>query len=87
MMVRWTLTDLDSATELRNRLNLYNIEEVLTWDSLRWFGHLQRMDVSTWPRKALDKQVARRNQVVFSNNILSTTTLRSFLMVYPRDLF
>ena len=51
MMLRWIcsskLADGDSATEIRNRLNLYNIKEVLTWNRLRWFGHLQRMDVST----------------------------------------
>ena len=53
VMVRWIcLLKLADVAEQRNRLNLYNMQ---------WFGHLQRMDVSTWPRKAPDIQVAGRN--------------------------
>ena len=54
-MIRWIcsskIADRDPLHELRSRLGLASIEEVLRWNRLRWFGHLQRMDDNSWPRK------------------------------------
>ena len=54
-MIRWIcsskLADRDPLNELRSRLGLSSIENVLRWNRLRWFGHLQRMNVNSWPRK------------------------------------
>ena len=37
--------------ELRSRLGLCSIENVLRCGRLRWYGHVQRMDPDTYPRK------------------------------------
>ena len=54
-MIRWIcsskIADRESLHMLRSRLGLASIEEVLRWNRLRWFGHLQRMDKNSWPRK------------------------------------
>ena len=54
-MIRWIcsskIVDRDPLDELRSRLGLASIDNVLRWNRLRWFGHLQRMNVDSWPRK------------------------------------
>ena len=54
-MIRWIcsskIADRDSLHELKSKRGLASIEEVLRWNRLRWFGHLQRMDKNSWPRK------------------------------------
>ena len=55
MMIRWIcstrLAERISSDELRSRVGLCSIEDVLRRGRLRWFGHLQRMDPEIWPRK------------------------------------
>ena len=65
MMIRWIcsakLTDRIPSNELRGRLHLSGVEDMLRWGRLRWFGHLQRMDDETWPKKILDFAIDGRN--------------------------
>ena len=55
MMIRWIcsakLRDKVPSEELRSRLGLCSIENVLRYGRLRWYGHVQRMDPGTYPRK------------------------------------
>ena len=55
MMIRWIcsakLRDKVPSEELRSRLRLCSIENVLRCGRLRWYGHVQRMDPDTYPRK------------------------------------
>ena len=48
-MIRWmcgvTLKDRKSSEELRDRLGIPNLKDSLRQNRLRWFGHVQRMDV------------------------------------------
>ena len=48
MMVRWicgvTLRDRKSSKELRDRLGLEDIRNMLRRNRLRWFGHVERMN-------------------------------------------
>ena len=64
MMIRWIcgtkLTDKIPSNELRGRLGLNNIEEMLQWGRLRWYGHVLRMSPDVWPRKVLDVKVEGR---------------------------
>ena len=54
-MIRWIcsakLRDKVPSEELRSRLGLCSIENVLRCGCLRWYGHVQRMDPDTYPRK------------------------------------
>ena len=65
MMIRWIcsakLTDKIPSNELRDRMGLCSIQEILKCGRLRWYGHLQRMDPDMWPRKVLDMKVEGRN--------------------------
>ena len=49
MMIRWmcnvSLKDGRSSDELRDKLGIPDITEVLRKNRLRWFGHVMRMDV------------------------------------------
>ena len=60
MTIRWIcytkLTDKIPSDEVRSRLGLCSIENVLRRGLLPCYGHLQRMDPDTWPRKA-DKTI------------------------------
>ena len=38
-------------------MGISSIEDVIRYNSLRWFGHLQRMDEEKWPRKILNFEV------------------------------
>ena len=54
-MIRWIcaskLSDREPVKSLRARLGLASVDEVIRWNRLRWYGHLQRMDKNRWPRK------------------------------------
>ena len=60
-MIRWIcsvkLSDRFSLDELRARLYINPIVEELRWNRLRWYGHIQRMPLDTWPRKVLELEV------------------------------
>ena len=64
MMIRWIcsakLRDKVPSEELRSRLGLGSIENALRCGRLRWYGHVQRMDPDTWPRK-VDKTIVTGN--------------------------
>ena len=54
IMIRWIfstkLAYKISSDDLRSRLGLCSIENVLRHGNLCWYGHLQCMDPDTWPR-------------------------------------
>ena len=64
IMIRWIcsakLSDKVPSEELRSRLGLGSIENALRCGRLRWYGHVQRMDPDTWPRK-VDKTIVTGN--------------------------
>ena len=61
MMIRWIcsakLADKIPSEELRMRLGLNSIDEMLHWGRLRWYGHLLRMTPDVWPRRVMDVKV------------------------------
>ena len=63
-MIRWIcsakLRDKVPSEELKSRLGLGSIENALRRGRLRWYGHVQRMDPDTWPRK-VDKTIVTGN--------------------------
>ena len=63
-MIRWIcsakLRDKVPSGELISRLGLGSIENALRCGLLRWYGHVQRMDPDTWPRK-VDKTIVTGN--------------------------
>ena len=64
-MVQWIcsrkLTETLSTEQLRARLGLHNIQDVVRASRLRWYGHLQRMDNEKWPRKITTLEVKGQN--------------------------
>ena len=57
-MVRWIcsakLCEKIRMSDLRTRMGISNIEDVIRCNRFHWFGHLQRMDEEKWPRKILN---------------------------------
>ncbi|XP_057306914.1 uncharacterized protein LOC130645075 isoform X1 [Hydractinia symbiolongicarpus] len=57
-MVRWmcnaSLRDRKSSDELRNRLSIRRIKDVIQIRRLNWLGHLERMKGDNWVRKCRD---------------------------------
>ena len=41
-------------------MSISNIKDVIRYNHLQWFGHLQRMDEEKWPRKMLNFEVNGR---------------------------
>ena len=64
MMIRWmcgvTLKDRCKSEELRKRLDIEDVADVVRKSRLRWFGHLERKDERDWVS-------ACRNIVVLGN--------------------
>ena len=52
VMFRWmcgvTLKDKFPTVELRRRLGIEGVVEVMRWGRLRWFGHVERKEVDDW---------------------------------------
>ena len=52
VMLRWlrgiTLRDKVSTVELRRRLGIEGVMEVVRRGRLRWFGHVERKEVDDW---------------------------------------
>ena len=44
-------------SDLRTYMGIPSIEDVIRYNSLRWFDHLRHMDEEKWPRKILNFQV------------------------------
>ena len=44
-------------SDLRTRMGISSIEDVIRYKRLRWFGHLQFMDEEKWPRKIINFEV------------------------------
>ena len=57
-MIRWmcntSLKDRKSSGELRSRLGIHSIRDVIQARRLRWFGHLERMEGDNWVSKCRD---------------------------------
>ena len=60
-MIRWmcnkSLRDRKASAELRERLGLLSIKEVISRNRLRWFGHVERMKLSSWARRIVEVEV------------------------------
>ena len=60
-MVRWIcssrLTDKISTAQLRERLGIFSIEDLLRQGRLRWFGHVKRLDDESWQKKVLTYEI------------------------------
>ncbi len=46
-----------SSDELRDRIGLAGIRDFVRKRRLRWFGHVERMDVDNWVKKCRDLDV------------------------------
>ena len=57
-MIRWmcgvTLRDRKSSEELRQRLGVESIRECIRKGRLRWFGHIERREDSSWIKRCRD---------------------------------
>ena len=60
-MIRWIcstrLIQKISTSQLRERLGILSLEDLLMQSRLRWFGHIRRMDDQCWPKKVLNHTV------------------------------
>ena len=60
-IIRWmcnkSLRDRKASAELRERLGLLSIKEVISRNNLRWFGHVERMKLSSWARRIVEMEV------------------------------
>ena len=60
-MTRWIcsakLCEKITMSDLRTRVGIPSIEDVIRYNRLRWFGHIKRMDKEKWPRKILNFKV------------------------------
>ena len=60
-MIRWicgvTLQDRFSCEELRARLGIKSILDVLHQRHLRWFGHVERRDDNSWLQKIQNLEI------------------------------
>ena len=56
-MIRWTcgvkIKQQQSTEELRRRLDLQHVEDVLRWNRLRLSGHLYRQEETLWTKKIM----------------------------------
>ena len=52
MMIRWmcgvTLRNGKSSEEIRNRLGILSVSDLVRQGRLRWFGHVERKDADDW---------------------------------------
>ena len=62
VMLKWifgvTLTDRVSAVELRRRLGIEGVVEVMRRGRFRWFGHVERNKVDDWVSRCRNLKVA-----------------------------
>ena len=60
-MVRWIcsakLYEKIVMSELRTQMGISSIEDIIRYNRLRWFGHLQCIDEEKSPRKILNFEV------------------------------
>ena len=56
-MCNKTLMDKISSDELRNRLKIPDIGEMLRRARLRWFGHVMRKDDNDWVKRCMNLTV------------------------------
>ena len=61
MMVRWmcgvTLKNRITSEELRNRLSIEAVTEIVRRGRLRWFGHVERKADDDWVKKCSKVEV------------------------------
>ena len=62
VMLRWmcgvTLRDKVPTVELKRRLGIEGVVEVMRWGRLRWFGHVERKEVDDWVSACRNLEVA-----------------------------
>ena len=60
-MIRWmcgvTLRDRQTSSELRERMGVDPVSEVIRRNRLRWFGHVERKEDTDWVKKCMGMQV------------------------------
>ena len=63
-MVRWmcgvSLRERKTSAELRRRLGIVAIGDMMRRSRLRWLGHVLRKDASDWVRQSMDMVVEGR---------------------------
>ena len=61
-MARWicgvSLRDKISNKEVRGRLGIKSVEEMVRQSRLRWFGHVERQDDTSWTKRCMNMEVA-----------------------------
>ena len=64
MMVRWmcgvTLKNRITSEELRNRLSIEAVTEIVRRDRLRWFGHVEKKADDDWVKKCTKLEVVEK---------------------------
>jgi len=55
------LSDKIPSNELKKRLHLIRVEDVLQWGRLGWYSYLQHLEVDAWPQKILNLNVTGKN--------------------------
>ncbi|CAH1270813.1 Hypp4454 [Branchiostoma lanceolatum] len=64
-MVRWIcprkLSETLSTKQLRAKLGVHSVQDVMRSKRLRWYGHLERMDRERWPKRIIGMTVEGRN--------------------------
>ena len=62
MMVRWmcgvTLKNRNASADLRSRLNIESVRDVVRRGRLRWYGHVERRPDDDWLKKCQNIEVA-----------------------------
>ena len=52
IMIRWicgvTLRNRKSSEEIRNRLDIVSVSDLVRQGRLRWFGHVEHKDTNDW---------------------------------------
>ena len=65
-MIRWmcgvSLKDRFSCEELRARLGIKSILEVMRQRRLRWFGHVERRDIDSWLQKVRNLEIGGKRR-------------------------
>ena len=63
MMIRWmcgvTLRNGKTSEEIRNRLSIVSVSDLVRQGRLGWFGHVERKDAADWVSTRRNMAVSR----------------------------
>jgi len=57
-----SLREKKTSAELRARMGMKSVEEVVRGNRLRWLRHVLRKDLDDWVRSCMDYEVDRKRQ-------------------------